>query len=126
MRRRGGGGHTLALKEDGTVWAWGLNFNGQLGDGNSGVSADTSTPGKVLNLAGVRAIDAHDSHTLALKQGGTVWAWGWNFDGQLGDGTTTDRNTPVQVQNLGDVTVISTGLSHSLAKVLKPPVVVER
>jgi alpha-tubulin suppressor-like RCC1 family protein len=76
---------------------------------------------QVKNLSGIKAIAASESHTLVLKTNGTVWAWGWNFDGQLGDGTTTDRNVPVQVQNLSGVTAID-GSSHSLAKVENPPV----
>jgi alpha-tubulin suppressor-like RCC1 family protein len=110
----GGFFHSLALKNDGTVWAWGANYAGQLGDGTT---VDRSTPVQVLSLSGVTAIATGSTadHSLALKNDGTVWAWGWNMYGQLGDGTTVDRNTPVQVQNLNGVTAVARGTSHSLA-----------
>jgi alpha-tubulin suppressor-like RCC1 family protein len=108
----GNGSHSLALKSDGTVWAWGLNERGQLGDGNI---IDRHTPVQVQNLGGVTAIAAGNAHSLALKSDGTVWAWGLNERGQLGDGNIIDRHTPVQVQNLGGVTAIAAGGAHSLA-----------
>ena len=54
-------------------------------------------------------------HVLALKDDGTVWAWGYNSSGQLGDGTLVDKNTPVQVENLANVKDIAAGGMHSLA-----------
>ncbi len=106
------GGHELALKNDGTVWAWGDNNLGQLGDGTT---TNRYTPVQVLGLSGVTAIAAGYGHSLALKNDGTVWAWGYNSNGQLGDGTTTNRYTPVQVTGLSGVTAIAVGRSHSLA-----------
>jgi alpha-tubulin suppressor-like RCC1 family protein len=120
-----GSGHSLALMEDGTVRSWGANVFGQLGDGTT---TYRNMPVQVSGLSGVKAIDAHTSHNLALKDDGTVlntgtvWAWGWNMHGQLGDGTTTDSNTPVQVKNLRDVKAIDAGLSHGLAIVEPLPV----
>ncbi|NOK38262.1 kelch-like protein [Corallococcus exercitus] len=102
--------HSLALKQDGTVWAWGDNSRGQLGDGTS---TDRSTPVQVQGLTGIKALTAGHYHSLALKQDGTLWAWGWNADGQLGDGTKTDRFTPVQV--LTGVKAFAVGYAHSLA-----------
>jgi alpha-tubulin suppressor-like RCC1 family protein len=108
----GGLGYSLALREDGTVWAWGDNQFGQLGTGSS---ADSSlTPVQVAGLSGVRAIAGGYSHGLALREDGTVWAWGRNVNGELGNGTTTDSLTPVQVVGLSGVTAIS-GSYHSLA-----------
>jgi len=107
-----GGSHTLALKDDGTVWAWGFNFDGRLGDGTS---TQRLTPVQVTGLTDVTAIAGGGGHSLALKSDGTVWAWGRNNDGQLGDGTTTNRFTPVQVTGLTDVFKIAAGGSHSLA-----------
>ena len=89
--------HTIALKNDGTVWTWGYNYYGQLGDGTT---TNRSTPVQVSGLSGVTAIAGGGNHTIALKNDGTVWTWGYNYSGQLGDGTTTDRNTPVQVAGL--------------------------
>ncbi len=75
--------HSLALKSDGAVWAWGWNFSGQLGNGTD---LDSSIPKKVSNLTDVIAIAAGGEHSLALKSDGTVWAWGDNTSGQLGNG----------------------------------------
>lgn len=118
------GGHALALKADGTVWAWGSNNNGQLGDGTT---TNRATPVQVAGLSDVIAIAAggpsvppasgdYGGHSLALKSDGTVWSWGFNGYGQLGDGTTTNRATPVQVVGLSDVVAIAAGSFHSLAR----------
>jgi alpha-tubulin suppressor-like RCC1 family protein len=109
----GGADHSLALKRDGTVWAWGLNSAGQLGIG----TPDTNkvTPVQIPGLSGVTAIDAGYDHSLALKSDGTVWAWGYNAYGQLGDGTTTNRKSPVQVSSLSGVRAVSAGDYHNLA-----------
>ena len=89
-----GGSHIIALKSDGTVWAWGHNYDGQLGDGTK---TDKTTPVQVSGLTGIVSISAGYCHTIALKSDGTVWAWGYNYYGHLGDGTKTDKTTPVQV-----------------------------
>ncbi len=105
--------HSLALKSDGTVWAWGSNANGQLGDGTT---TQSLTPVQVIGLTtDVIAIAAGSYHSLALKSDGTVWAWGSNTNGQLGDNTIIERHTPVQVSNLTGVTAIAGGYYHSLA-----------
>ena len=112
------GGHSLALKSDGTVWAWGWNDYGQLGDGtttNRNTSVQVAGEGGIGYLDGVIAIAVGDDHSLALKSDGTVWAWGHNNHGQLGDGTTTDRSAPVQVPGLTDVTAITRGENQSFA-----------
>lgn len=98
--------HTLALKADGKVWAWGANANGQLGDG---AVVARSTPVAVSNLTDVVAIAAGRSHSIALRADGTVWAWGSNASGELGDGTTSPRLRPVQVSGLTDVVAIAAG-----------------
>lgn len=107
-----GGSHCLALKSDGTVWAWGDNYAGNLGDGTDD---DRGVPRQVVGLGGVIAVAAGYSHSLALKGDGTVWAWGSNYDWQLGDGTEVDAWTPQQVAGLDHITAIAAGEHHSLA-----------
>ncbi|HYV91991.1 MAG TPA: T9SS type A sorting domain-containing protein [Chitinophagales bacterium] len=111
----GGSYHSLALKNDGTVWAWGDNLFGDLGDGSSGVYAYSYVPVQVNSLTGIIAIGAGADYSVALKNDGSVWAWGWDKYGQLGNGDTTDSNVPVQVSSLTGITAISIGWGHSLA-----------
>ncbi|MDD2710647.1 MAG: chitobiase/beta-hexosaminidase C-terminal domain-containing protein [Verrucomicrobiae bacterium] len=106
--------HVVALKADGTVWAWGNGNYGQVGDGTW---ENRDHPVKASGLTDVVAIAAGQYHSLALKRDGTVWAWGYNLEGQLGDGTTTYQNAPKQVSGLSGVTSLSGG-TQSLA--LKP------
>ncbi|MGG1553618.1 InlB B-repeat-containing protein [Paenibacillus ferrarius] len=104
---------TYAIKEDGTLWAWGLNGNGQLGDGTL---TNRTTPVQVRGISGVTAVSTGlGYHVLALKDDGTVWAWGRNDNGELGDGTTTQRQLPVQVVGLTDVVALVNAGYHSLA-----------
>ncbi len=107
-----GSDFSLVLKSDGTVWSWGRNFYGQLGNGTNSMS---HTPGRVSLLEDVVSISGGASYALALKSDGTVWAWGRNDYGRLGNGTNNDSNLPVQVVNLDDVIKISTMSSHSYA-----------
>jgi alpha-tubulin suppressor-like RCC1 family protein len=86
--------HALAIKADGTLWTWGGNWSGQLGDGTM---INRWRPTSVL--AEVVAAAAGQDHTIALKRDGSVWAWGRNNEGQLGDGTFTDRVTKAQVMS---------------------------
>lgn len=109
---------SAALKNDGTVWTWGSNLFGALGDGLTSDSLnnnDSYTPVQVLIPSGMTAISAGSSHMLALKGDGSVWSWGWNSNGQLGNGSTTDSNKPVQVSGLTGITAVSGGATHSLA-----------
>jgi alpha-tubulin suppressor-like RCC1 family protein len=109
----GGNFGSLAAKSDGTVWAWGLNSNGQLGDGTT---IDRTAPVQVSGLSDVLSVSAAESnYSLALKSNGTVFAWGWNGYGVLGDGTSTERHTPVQVSGLSGATAVSAAYAHSLA-----------
>ncbi|OHB99996.1 MAG: hypothetical protein A3G70_03465 [Planctomycetes bacterium RIFCSPLOWO2_12_FULL_39_13] len=108
-----GGAHNLSLKSDGTVWAWGGNAYGQLGNGTEKYS---STPLRVKDIKGVIKISAGREHNLALDSSGNTWTWGRNGYGQLGDGTTAiNRNTPVLVKNQTGIVSISAGFNHSLA-----------
>jgi alpha-tubulin suppressor-like RCC1 family protein len=110
----GSGGHSLALLSDGTVWGWGANYAGQLGNGTSSPSA-TTTPGQVSGLTGAVGIAAGRDHSLALLSDGTVWAWGGNGFGQLGDGSTTDRHDPVAVSGLPRAMAVSAGSLFTVA-----------
>jgi alpha-tubulin suppressor-like RCC1 family protein len=107
-----GDSHTVALRGDGTVWAWGANGSGQLGDGTTTLR---DTPVQVPGLTDIIAVATGDSHVLALRNDGTVWAWGSNDSYQLGDGTTTARATPAQVPRLTGVTAVDAAGSHSVA-----------
>lgn len=102
---------SLALKNNGTVWAWGSNDFGQSGTGVD----TTNVPHQVTGLTNVVGIAAGVQHSLAVRSDGTVWAWGDNQYGQLGDGSTTGRSTPVQVVGLTNVTAVAGGPYQSLA-----------
>ena len=120
--------YSLALCSDGTVAAWGSNGNGQLGNGST---IESSVPVAVANtgvLAGktVVAVAAGGSDSLALCSDGTVAAWGYNANGQLGNNSTTDSSVPVAVANTGalagkTVVAVAAGGSHSLAIVASSP-----
>lgn len=102
--------HTVTLKSDGTVWTFGYNAAGQLGDGTT---TDRMTPVQVSGLAGVTAVAAGWYHTVALKSDGTVRTWGTSGGG-LGDGTMTTRTTPVQPLGLAGVTAVTAGVDHTV------------
>ena len=107
-----GGSHSLALKSDGTVWAWGLNQFGELGNGTANNSA---FPRPVIGLSSVTAFAAGAHHSVAAKSDGTVWAWGYNLFGQLGDGTYgTNRPVPVQVSGMSNALFLAAGYYHTL------------
>ncbi len=108
---RGGGGFRVILKEDGTVWAWGANSYGQLGDGTT---VAKESPVQVGGLSDVVWLDAGDSHVVAVKEDGTVWTWGANSFGQLGDGTVVNRSVPVQVSGVSGARKASAGTSHTV------------
>jgi alpha-tubulin suppressor-like RCC1 family protein len=118
-----GGYTTLALKSDGTVWAWGDNAFGQLGNGtnvDSNLAVQVMDTGGSGVLAGVTAVSSGATFSLALKVDGTVWAWGHNPNGELGNGTFTASNLPVQVRVstgvfLSGISGIAAGAWHSLA-----------
>ena len=107
-----GSNHSLALKFDGTVWAWGNNVDGELGDGTT---TGSEFPVQANGLAGVSATSGGGSHSLAVKNDGTVWAWGFNADGELGTGTITNSSVPAPVNSLTSMTAVAAGARHSLA-----------
>ena len=107
-----GSTHSLALKADGSLWAWGNNYYGQLGDGTT---SDRHFPIRIGAGTGWAAVAAGQEHSLGLGGGGTLWAWGVNQFGQLGDGTTSDRHFPTRIGTGTDWVAVAAGGKHSLA-----------
>ena len=104
--------YTLAVRSDGTVWAWGLNGNGELnGSANKTVQL---TPEQVPGLSGITQVATDGFHTLALRSDGTVWSWGTNDHGEIGDGTTKASSSPEPL-SLSAVTQIAVGSETSAA-----------
>ncbi|MDW8395439.1 MAG: RCC1 repeat-containing protein [Anaerolineae bacterium] len=108
-----GGSFTCALTQANGVRCWGSNDYGVLG--NAGTT-DSLTPVDVAGLsASVRAVDAGVNHACAVTTGGRVRCWGYNWSGQLGDGTTESRSEPVSVQGLSGVRAVAVGALHTCA-----------
>jgi alpha-tubulin suppressor-like RCC1 family protein len=113
VRVSAGGGHGLALRTDGTVWAWGTNASGQVGNGDL---TNHATPVQVQGLTGVTAVAAGGAHSLALRSDGTVWAWGYNRWGQVGNGAiSVAQPTADEVTGLTSVIQIAAGEGFSMA-----------
>lgn len=89
-----GSSNSCALSVDRSVWAWGNNANGQLGDGTT---ASKSSPVAVIGGHSFVEISAGVASSLARKADGSVWAWGFGSSGRLGDGTTAHKSSPIQV-----------------------------
>ena len=117
-----GNAHTLALTTDGGVYAWGYNYYGQLGNSgttNSAVPVAVNTSGPLAGKT-VVAIAAGGNHSLALTSDGQLYAWGYNYAGQLGNGSTVSSSVPVAVNVSGalagkTVIMLAAGDSHSMA-----------
>jgi len=90
--------HTVAIKTDGTLWTWGRNQYGQLGDNNSENDTGKYTPAQtVTSGTNWKMVSAGRSHTVAVKTDGTLWTWGYNSNGILGDNTETNKSSPIQI-----------------------------
>ncbi|MFZ4855176.1 MAG: RCC1 domain-containing protein [Desulfuromonadaceae bacterium] len=105
--------HILTLTTDGKVWVTGGNEYGQLGNGE--FEGEALVPTVVAGLNSIVAASTGGNHSVALKKDGTVWTWGLNRTGQLGNGTTEDSAIPQKVSGLSDVTAIATGGAHVVA-----------
>src|SRR5436309_1944907 len=120
-----GGYHSCALLGDGTVWCWGRNQDGQLGNGiplpappgtQCPSSWCSSTPVRASGITGAAAVIAGGYHTCAvLMPDRTAQCWGRNDDGQLGDGTRTSSSTPVPVGGLTGAAAVTGGFYHTCA-----------
>ncbi len=107
--------HTCATRTDGTLWCWGSNGNGQLGQGSSS-SSEYLTPTQVESHSDWESVVAFNYHTCGIRQGGTLWCWGWNDFGQTGQGNTEDWYSPQQVDESYPWKSTATGsTSHSCA-----------
>ena len=109
-----GSDHTVAIKADGSLWAWGWNSKGQLGRSDIDSYIDYSEGPVLISNDQWTAVSAGTKFTVALKADGSLWSWGWNNVGQLGDGTAVDKNVPTRV---GSDTwlAVSTGNNHVIA-----------
>ena len=110
-----GGDHSLAIKTDGSLWAWGFGNYGQLGVGDNGYGAFRDIPTRVGAASDWKAVSAGDTHTVALKTDGSLWAWGWNEYGQLGIASNIDKSSPVRVGPANNWAAALACHLHSLA-----------
>jgi alpha-tubulin suppressor-like RCC1 family protein len=101
------GSDGYAVRSDGSLWAWGQNGLGELGNGTT---ASRFSPGPVPGLTGITQVSAAPGYVLARRSDGTVWAWGANSYGQLGDGTEVSRTSPEQLALTG-VTQVAIGIN---------------
>jgi len=108
-----GAHHTCAVREDATLWCWGANASGQLGNG---LALDLPGPTAVVLAGDAVSVSAGQSaHTCAVLVGGEVWCWGDNGAGQLGDGTDQGSALPVQVAPLASAASVAAGGTHTCA-----------
>ena len=116
----GRGNHMLAVLTDGSLWAWGANASGQVGNG---LTTDSLSPVKIFGVSGVipslsnviASASAGIAHSIAVTRDFRVFAWGLNDTGQLGDGTQSQHLTPVEMTSLSGVVSVSSGANHNLA-----------
>jgi alpha-tubulin suppressor-like RCC1 family protein len=114
--------HTLALKSDGSLWAWGQNGNGMLGDGTAGLksgaefdAANKSSPVRIGTSKDWQAISAGHNHSAGIKTDGSLWTWGGNFNGQLGNGTQEFKAIPSRLGLANDWKLVAVGANHTVA-----------
>ena len=110
-----GGAHTVGIRADCSLWAWGSNMHGQLGNNAHGWGNDRSAPVRIGADANWAQVSAGHEHTVAIRTDGSLWAWGRNEWGQLGDGTGTDRRVPVRIGTDSDWAFVAAGDRHNVA-----------
>jgi len=110
-------GHTVAIKSNGELYAWGQNDFGQLGDDTNGTEAEKHVPTQESTGAtDWESVSAGGGHTVAIKSNGELYAWGYNDYGRLGDNTTVNRDVPTHITAAGDGwESVSAGINHTLA-----------
>jgi len=104
--------HSIALNTDGTIWSWGNNSRGQLGDGTT---TSKTSPVKIQSDTNFIAVTTGFEHVMAIQNNGTLWAWGYNNNGQLGNGTNTNSSTPIQIGTDDSWATIAAGEYHNIA-----------
>lgn len=104
--------HSFGIKQDGSLWAWGANGEGQLGDGTF---TNRLTPKRIGTGTNWSKIATGEYHTLAIKTDGTLWAWGNNSDGELGNGNYTGFASPIQIGSSTQWVAVAAGSNFSLA-----------
>jgi len=107
--------HSLALKKDGSLWSWGSNFFGELGNGTANTTAGRLTPAQVGTDTDWAEIATGHHSSFAIKNDGSLWAWGMNFTGSLGDGTTINRLSPFRIGTESNWASISSYRGNVLA-----------
>ncbi|OQP44645.1 hypothetical protein A4H97_09780 [Niastella yeongjuensis] len=103
--------HSLGIKNDGTLWAWGYNLYGELGNGTN---TNSSTPIQIGTAADWASVAAGWTYSLGIKSDGTLWAWGDNSSGQLGINSLTSKNTPTQIGTDNNWVSVTAGNVFSL------------
>ena len=108
-----GGQMGAGIRSDGTLWTWGNDLDGQLGIGSN--HDQRSSPVQVGTATNWKSVSVGVSSMLGIRTDGTLWAWGDNTYGEVGDGTTTERDTPVQIGAATNWTSVAAGQKNSLA-----------
>jgi alpha-tubulin suppressor-like RCC1 family protein len=110
-----GSSNIMAIGTNGTLWSWGKNDFGQIGDGTVINRSSPVQIGTLTNWASVSASGASPGTTMAIKTDGTLWGWGGNSNGQIGDGTVINRSSPVQIGTLTNWASVSANQLFTVA-----------